>query len=116
MQQDAAGKNMALLDPVVAPRIAVTRLVTGLLQGLLLYWLYSTAQDKVWPATEAYLLGPLMLISLLLPEQLSSLNVSLGGVPLPLFVPELAWGRVQSLPLPPGEGARGGGPHESLLR
>jgi hypothetical protein len=44
---------MALLDPVVAPRIAVTRLVTGLLQGLLLYWLYSTAQDKVWPATEA---------------------------------------------------------------
>ena len=47
MQQDAAGKNMALLDPVVAPRIAVTRLVTGLLQGLLLYWLYSTAQDKV---------------------------------------------------------------------
>ena len=50
MQQDAAGKNMALLDPVVAPRIAVTRLVTGLLQGLLLYWLYSTAQDKVWPA------------------------------------------------------------------
>ena len=47
MPQDAAGKNMALLDPVVAPRIAVTRLVTGLLQGLLLYWLYSTAQDKV---------------------------------------------------------------------
>lgn len=72
MQQDAAGKNMALLDPVVAPRIAVTRLVTGLLQGLLLYWLYSTAQDKVWPATEAYLLGPLMLISLLLPILLVS--------------------------------------------
>ena len=63
---------MALLDPVVAPRIAVTRLVTGLLQGLLLYWLYSTAQDKVWPATEAYLLGPLMLISLLLPILLVS--------------------------------------------
>lgn len=63
---------MALLDPVVAPRIAVTRLVTGLLQGLLLYWLYSTAQDKVWPATEAYLLGPLMLVSLLLPILLVS--------------------------------------------
>ena len=52
----------------------------------------------------------------LLPEQLSSLNVSLGGVPLPLFVPELAWGLAQSLPLHPGEGARGGLPHESLLR
>ena len=53
---------------------------------------------------------------LLLREQLSSLNVSLGGVPLPLFVPELAWGLAQSLPLHPGEGARGGLPHESLLR
>ena len=114
---------------------------------------------------------------LLLREQLSSLNVSLGGVPLPLFVafhllisslfgsvvmvwsvlrmldpqprfgrydaaarylfslwmawtllvtgqpllwlflvPELAWGLAQSLPLRPGEGAREGKPHESLLR
>ena len=53
---------------------------------------------------------------LLLPEQLSSLNVSLGGVPLPLFVPELAWGLAQSLPLHPGVGTRGGQPHESLLR
>ena len=53
---------------------------------------------------------------LLLREHLSALNVGLGGVPLPLFVPELAWGLAQSLPLHPGEGARGGLPHESLLR
>ena len=32
------------------------------------------------------------------------------------LVPELAWGLAQSLPLRPGEGAREGKPHESLLR
>lgn len=32
------------------------------------------------------------------------------------IVPELAWGLAQSLPLRRGEGARGGAPHESLLR
>ena len=79
----------------------------------------------------------------LLREQLSSLNVYLGGAPMHLLisslpgsvvtvwsvllvtgqpvlwlflVPELAWGLAQSLPLHPGEGARGGQPHESLLR
>lgn len=62
---------------------------------------------------------------LLLREQLSSLNVSLGGVPLLVtgqpvlwlfIVPELAWGLAQSLPLHRGVGTRGGQPHESLLR
>ena len=85
----------------------------------------------------------------LLREQLSSLNVYLGGVPLSLFAPmhlpisslpgsvvtvwsvllvrgqpvlwlfiaqALAWGLAQSLPLHPGQGERGGQPHESLLR
>ena len=32
------------------------------------------------------------------------------------IVPALAWGLAQSLPLHPGQGARGGQPHESLLR
>ena len=68
----AAGNPVVLLDPVVAPRIAVARLVAGLLQGLLLYWLYSAAQDKAWPATQPYLLAPLMLIGLLLPVLLVS--------------------------------------------
>lgn len=70
--QPAAGNPVVLLDPVVAPRIAVARLAAGLLQGLLLYWLYSAAQDKTWPATEPYLLAPLMLIGLLLPVLLVS--------------------------------------------
>lgn len=70
--QQAAGNPVVLLDPVVAPRIAVARLVAGLLQGLLLYWLYSTAQDKAWPATEPCLLAPLMLMCLLLPVLLVS--------------------------------------------
>ena len=68
----AAGNPVVLLDPVVAPRIAVARLVAGLLQGLLLYWLYSAAQAKAWPATQPYLLAPLMLIGLLLPVLLVS--------------------------------------------
>lgn len=77
--QAATGNPTVLLDPVVAPRIAVTRLVAGLLQGLLLYWLYSAAQDKAWPATNPYLLAPLMLIGLLLPVLLVS---SLGHLSL----------------------------------
>lgn len=77
--QAATGNPTVLLDPVVAPRIAVTRLVAGLLQGLLLYWLYSAALAKAWPATEPYLLAPLMLMGLLLPVLLVS---SLGHLSL----------------------------------
>lgn len=77
--QAATGNPTVLLDPVVAPRIAVTRLVAGLLQGMLLYWLYSAAQAKAWPATEPYLLAPLMLMGLLLPVLLVS---SLGHLSL----------------------------------
>lgn len=79
MQQAPTGNPTVLLDPVVAPRIAVTRLLAGLLQGLLLYWLYSAAQDKAWPATQPYLLAPLMLVGLLLPVLLVS---SLGHLSL----------------------------------
>ncbi|OBV40770.1 DUF4153 domain-containing protein [Janthinobacterium psychrotolerans] len=77
--QAATGNPTVLLDPVVAPRIAVTRLAAGLLQGLLLYWLYSAAQARAWPATESHLLAPLMLIGLLLPVLLVS---SLGHLSL----------------------------------
>lgn len=77
--QAATGNPTVLLDPVVAPRITVMRLVAGLLQGLLLYWLYSAAQTKAWPASEPYLLAPLMLMGLLLPVLLVS---SLGHLSL----------------------------------
>ncbi|MFZ4875174.1 DUF4153 domain-containing protein [Janthinobacterium sp. Mn2066] len=72
MQQAPVAKEPPLLDPVVAPRIAVTRLAMGLLQGLLLYWLYSAVQNKAWIATHAYLLAPLILIGVLLPVLLVS--------------------------------------------
>ena len=77
--QPATGNPTVLLDPVVAPRIAVTRLLAGVLQGVLLYWLYSAAQGKTWPATQPSLLAPLMLIGLLLPVLLVS---SLGHMSL----------------------------------
>ena len=70
--QATTGNPTVLLDPVVAPRIAVARLLTGMLQGLLLYWLYGAAQARAWPATEPFLLAPLMLAGLLLPVLLVS--------------------------------------------
>ncbi|MFT4254323.1 MAG: DUF4153 domain-containing protein, partial [Caulobacter sp.] len=36
-------------DPSVVRRPGVPRLVTGLAQGLLLYWLYKADELKVWP-------------------------------------------------------------------
>ncbi len=72
MQQANAGKDAVLLDPVVAPRIAAARLLIGLLQGIVLYFLYSAVRDQAWPASEPYVLGPLLLISVILPVLLIS--------------------------------------------
>jgi hypothetical protein len=54
----------------VSRRVMATRLVTGLVQGLLLYWLYRASRGAVWPATEPYLFMPLLLLALLLPPVL----------------------------------------------
>lgn len=78
MQEAYAGKDTLLLDPVVAPRIAAARLALGLLQGCVLYVLYSALQDKTWLAGAPYLFGPLLLCALLLPILLIS---SLGHMP-----------------------------------
>lgn len=54
----------------VSRRVMTIRLVTGLVQGLLLYWLYRATKGAVWPATEPYLFMPLVLLALLLPPVL----------------------------------------------
>ena len=48
------------------------RLIAGLLQGVLLYWLYRAGKDGVWPATAPYLIVPLMMLALFLPVLLVS--------------------------------------------
>lgn len=56
----------------VSRRVMAIRLVTGLLQGLVLYWLYRSGTQGVWPATTPYLFIPLVLLVLLLPPLLIS--------------------------------------------
>ncbi|MRW94068.1 DUF4153 domain-containing protein [Duganella sp. FT80W] len=55
------------LDQEVSRRVMAARLAIGLLQGVLLYWLYAAHRDLAWPATEPYLMGPLTTVLLILP-------------------------------------------------
>jgi len=48
-------------------RLVLTRLAVGAAQGLALYLLYRWADDKVWPATDPYLLTSLGLVFLFVP-------------------------------------------------
>ena len=59
-------------DDLVPTWLGPTRIVIGLAQGLLLYLLYTAAQDKTWPATVPLLFGPLAMLGLLLPVILIS--------------------------------------------
>jgi hypothetical protein len=60
------------------PGLGPLRLLIGLLQGLALYLLYSAAHDKLWPATNATLFIPLVLLCLLCPPLLVA---SVGHLP-----------------------------------
>lgn len=60
------------LGAEVTRRAMTIRLVTGLVQGVLLYWLYQAGRDGVWPATAPYLFMPLFVLALLLPVVLIS--------------------------------------------
>jgi len=59
-------------DDLVPAWLGSTRIGIGLVQGLLLYLLYTAAQDKAWPATVPLLFGPLAMLGLLLPVILIS--------------------------------------------
>jgi hypothetical protein len=56
----------------VSRRVMAVRLAAGLVQGLLLYWLYSASRDVAWPATTPYLMVPLTTLALILPVLLIS--------------------------------------------
>lgn len=72
MQQAATRKDVVVPQSVVTPRIAVVRLLIGLLQGAVLYFLYRAAKANAWPATEEYLFAPLLLVCVLVPVILIS--------------------------------------------
>ena len=59
-------------DDLVPAWLGAARIGIGLAQGLLLYLLYTAAQDKAWPATVPLLFGPLAMLGLLLPVILIS--------------------------------------------
>lgn len=69
MQQTAPAATFAPSsdDDLVPAWLGPTRIGIGLVQGLLLYLLYTAAQEKFWPATAPLLFGPLVMLGLLLP-------------------------------------------------
>jgi hypothetical protein len=59
-------------ESLARPDVAPVRLLIGLLQGILLYWLYRAGQDHGWPATLPLLFVPLLLVALIAPVILGS--------------------------------------------
>ena len=47
--------------------LAVSRLIAGLVQGIALYALYLSSDDKTWPATDPYWLAPLLMVFVFVP-------------------------------------------------
>jgi hypothetical protein len=71
--------NEIALEAQVSRKVMAARLAVGLVQGLLLYWLYAAGRDVAWPATAPYLMVPLLTVLLILPVLLVS---SLGHLAL----------------------------------
>lgn len=72
MQSAAAGDDLSMPGSIVTNRIAVTRLMIGLAQGAILYFLYIAFQGKTWPATDGQVFAPLLVVSLFVPVILIS--------------------------------------------
>lgn len=64
--------NEIALEAQVSRKVMAARLAVGLVQGLLLYWLYAAGRDVAWPATAPYLMVPLLTVLLILPVLLVS--------------------------------------------
>jgi Domain of unknown function (DUF4153) len=71
-------KNEFLPQPLVTSTTARIRLLTGLLQGLALYFLYYARVNKAWPASEPLVFSALVLFFIFVPVLLIS---SLGHLP-----------------------------------
>ena len=62
-----SNERLSMPESAVSRGIAVARLVVGSVQGILLYGLYNTFQNKIWPATEGQLFTALLLVTLFIP-------------------------------------------------
>lgn len=65
-------QNDTALGEEVSRRVMAVRLLVGLVQGALLYWLYRAGKDGFWPASAPYVMTPLFTIGLMLPAVLIS--------------------------------------------
>lgn len=72
MQGAAAGDDSSVPKSIVTNRTAVTRLVAGLVQGAILYFLYLSIRNNAWPATDGRAFAPLLTIALFVPVILVS--------------------------------------------
>lgn len=99
------------------PQAGTWRILLGLLQGLLLYALYRTAQDHAWPATQPLLFAPLVLVAFFVPlllisslGHLDARRLVLWGAGAAVLLAALgcydAW-RAADLPLAPPTGQPG---------
>jgi hypothetical protein len=73
-------------DTAVTRRVGQLRLITGLVQGVLLYFLYFAQQSGGWPASHPALYLPLVLAGIVLPVLLISSLGHLERRPLALWL------------------------------
>lgn len=62
-----ADEELSLPKAIVTSHVARLRLLTGLLQGVILYALYYSLKEKFWPSTNGYLFSPLTMIFVFVP-------------------------------------------------
>ncbi|RQO37203.1 DUF4153 domain-containing protein [Herminiimonas sp. KBW02] len=62
-----ADEELSIPKAIVTGRVARLRLLTGLLQGVILYALYYSLKEKFWPSTSGYLFSPLTMIFVFVP-------------------------------------------------
>lgn len=67
MQIAGADETSSIPESIVSGRVAQLRMLTGLLQGLILYTLYWSAKHATWPTEHPFLFIPLTMVFLLVP-------------------------------------------------
>jgi hypothetical protein len=72
MHPSRQASGLSIPESLALPDVGGARLLIGLVQGLLLYWLYRAGQDHAWPATAPLLFQPLLLVLVLAPAILVS--------------------------------------------
>jgi hypothetical protein len=72
MHKLATDEELSLPKSVVTGHVAQLRMLTGILQGAVLYLLYLSLKSWSWPATNGYFFAPALMIALFVPVLLIS--------------------------------------------